>query len=297
MVRLFIVPILVLAANGFAQPENSKADQFKQAWGHVQLYEFEKSIPLFRILQQENKLGSSKWIEATFGLALSLHHKTPPTKEAIEEARKLYMVLADKYPDSPCASRALLNVGRIDELRDFYQDKINLDSARACYRKVAEKYSKDPIVSEAVLRLAQSYTNTFKKEDIAEGIKIMQDWIKGHPKDPLAGLMYLLMGDLNFYPLENYKAAVENYIRADELKSLEPGQEGYIYWRIAVLAHKKLNDKVTAVKFYTKIIKDTPTFSKGYQSQLALKELGAPVPQLLLSGNTTQNGKSPEVKQ
>jgi tetratricopeptide (TPR) repeat protein len=296
MVRLLYVPILLLSAAGFAQTGNTQFDPFKQAWENIQLYDFEKAIPQFRSLQEQNKIGSPKWIEATFGLALSLHHKTPPAKEAIEEARKLYLLLGDKYSTVPCAARALMNAGRIDELRDYYQDKIDLDSARKLYRKVIEKYKNEPIVSEAVLRLAQSYTNTFKKEEILEGIKIMQDWLKDHPNDPLAGLMHLLMADMNYYPLLNYKQAVTDYIRADELKSLEPGQEGYAYWRIALLAQKKLNDKSIAVKYYTKIIKDTPTFVKGYQAQLALKELGAPVPPLLLGGSTTLNEKSPEVK-
>jgi tetratricopeptide (TPR) repeat protein len=288
--------VLLMALPAFGSPGVSDGNPKKQAWDYVQYYEFEKAIPIFRTLRAQEQPGGPKWIEATFGLAMALHYKTPPDASSVAEARRLYLELADRCPDAPCAPRALLNAARVDELRDYYRDVINLESARKLYRRVIARYPKSPLVGEAVLRLAQSYTITMNPREIEEGIKIARNWLKDHSTDPLAGLMYLMMGDIYFEPLEKYDEAVKAYIKADELKSLDPGQEGYTYWRIARLAHKKLNDRATAVKYYTKIITDTPTFSKGYQSQMALKELGAPVPPLL-AYSTTQPVKGPaEVK-
>lgn len=252
------------------------------AWEHVSLYEFERAEPIFRKIAGAEKEGTKKWIEATFGLALSLQHKTPPTKQAIDEARSLYLKLADAFPKHKCAPRALMNIARIDELRDYYKDKIDLKSARKFYRKVIEKYPDNPIISEAILRLGQSYTTTFETEQVKQGIKILRDWLKKHPKDKLSGLMYLHLGDVYFYPLKDYRKMIRSYIRADELKGIEPGNEGFIYWRIAYIAHRKVNDRKNAIRYYTKLITEVPTFGRGYQAQLALKEMGAPVPKLTL---------------
>lgn len=282
MRKLFAGWVLLAIVPALGASGTPHQDPMKQAWEYVQYYEFEKAIPLFRAVRSEGEVGSAKWIEATFGLAMSLQHRTPPDADSVREARGLYLDLADRCPKAACVPRAILNAARIDELRDYYQDVIDLKSARALYRRVIQDYPTDPIVSEAVLRLAQSYIITMKPEEIQEGIKIIRDWLKDHPNDRLAGLMYLMLGDIYFAPLEQYDESVKAFIKADELKSLEPGQEGFIYWRIARLAHKKLNDRATAIKYYTKIITDTPTFAKGYESQLALKELGAPVPPLRL---------------
>jgi len=272
--------LLFLSSPAMGAVPGDYREQLKKGWEHVQLYEFERAIPIFKKLQREFPEGSEEWIQMTFATAVCYEHQTPPSKETVQESRRLFWLLAEKYPRHACAARALLNVARIDELRNYYLDRIDLESARKLYQKVTATYPGTLEASEAVLRLAQSYTNTFNKPDVETGVKILEDWLRDHPKDPLAGIMSLLLGDVYFYPLAEYDKCVKAYMRADELKSLEPGKEGYTYWRIARVAQDKLKNKDIAVKYYTKIIMDTPTFAKGFQSQLALKELGAPVPEL-----------------
>ncbi len=270
---LFVAIIAILSTPVFAGNTPAKK-LFNKAWKHVRLYEFDKAEPIFRNLRQREKPGSDKWIEATFGLAVALHHKTPPTAEYIKEAKKLYQLIVDKFPNHRCAPRALMNIARIYEIRDYYKDKIDLPAARKYYKLIIDKYPDNPIVSEAVLRLAQAYTISYDKKDIYKGIKILIDWIKTHPKDRLVGVMYLHLGDVYFYPLQEYRKCVESYIKADELRSLEEGREGFVYWRIAWVADHKLHDRKIAIKYYLKLIVEVPTFGKGYRSQLALKRLG-----------------------
>ncbi len=247
---------------------------FDEAWEHVRIYEFSRAEPIFRRIISQTKTGTEKWIEASFGLALSLHHKTPPDKSYIEEAKRIYLSLAKKYPSHRCAPRCLMEVGRIYELRDYYKDKIDLKKAREYYRMVIDKYPSDPIVSEAVLRLAQAYTISFNREEIRKGIRVIKDWLKKHPDDRLRGVMYLHLGDVYFYPLGEYRKCIDAYVKADELGALEEGREGFIYWRVAWLADHKVGDRKIAVKYYKKLIVDVPTFGKGYRAQLALKRLG-----------------------
>ncbi len=259
----------------FAKSASDDSDKlFHEAWEHVKLYEFDRAEPIFRSLQKRFKVGSAQWIESTFGLAVSLHHKTPTNSKSIDEAKKIYQMLADKYPNHKCAARCLLNIGRIYELRDYYKDKIDLEAARKYYRFVIDRYPNKSVASEAILRLAMSYTILCDRNDVYKGIKVIEDWLKKHPDDRLKGLMYLHLGDVYFFPLEEYRKSVESYIKAEKLNAIEGSRVGFIYWRIAWVADHKLHDKKIAVEYYKKLIVDVPAFGKGYRAQLALKRLG-----------------------
>jgi len=255
-------------------------DPIREGWQYVRYYEFDRAEPYFREVLETAEANSDRWKEATFGLAVSLHHKRPPTASAIQEAAKLFRELAEKDPNEKFAPRALMNLARIHELRDYFQDVIELDKARAIYRKVIESYGDRPIVDEAVLRLAQSHINTFQTDQVNQGVKVLTDWLAKHPENSLAGLMWVYLGDVYFYPLGDSARCVAAYVEADRRNSLEPGQEGVFYWRIANLADSKLNNRDLAIVYYTKLITEVPSQGKGYQSQLALKRLGVPEEQI-----------------
>ena len=101
-------------------------------------------------------------------------------------------------------------------------------------------------------------------------------------------MMYLHLGDVYFYPLKDYKKMVSCYVLADKHKGLVPGSEGFIYWRIAYIAQRKTHDRKTAIRYYNKLITEVPTFGRSYESQLALKEMGAHVPPLVLIGKKSE---------
>ncbi len=276
--RLYVFMIALVLSVSFPVSASKEADSslklFHSGWEHIRLYEFDRAEPIFRKLRSRFEVGSEQWIESSFGLAVSLEYKTPASPETISQAQKIYQELADKYPNHKCAPRALLNIGRIYELRNYYKDKIDLQSARKYYRFVIDRYADSPIVGEAVLRLAMSYTILCNRKSVYKGIDIMNKWISKHPSDKFSGLMYLHLGDVYFYPLREYRKCIDSYIRAEKSGAIAGSKEGFVYWRIAWLADHKLGDKEIAVKYYKKLIVEIPTFGKGYRAQLALKRLG-----------------------
>jgi len=277
----------ILSAAAVAD-EGSVTRCLESGWQHLRYYDFTRAEPLFRQVRQSQPAGSGPWIQATFALATCLHHHIPPSAKRVALARKLFADLARNYPQHRCAARALMNVARIDELRDYHKDRIDVPSARKIYRQVIQRYRDRPIAGEATLRLAQSYITTFDEPQVREGVKLLEAWLKQRPQDPLAGVMWLMLGDAYFYPLQDYRRCVDAYVRADELNSLEPGREGLFYWRIATVARRKLDDRDLAVTYYTKLITDAPSYGKGYEAQLILKQLGAPVPPLRMGWKNEQ---------
>jgi hypothetical protein len=70
--------------------------------------------------------------------------------------------------------------------------------------------------------------------------------------------------------------------RADAIGLLLRGRLRLDYWRVAYVADTILSNRDVAVKFYTKVVTETPTGGKAYEAQLALKRLGAPVPEITI---------------
>lgn len=260
------------------EPETPKELLAKAAW-EVRVFSFDKAYDLFTRVMEKSNEGSDEWQQAVFGAGITIQLLAPPNAEKLARAQELYGLLIRKTPRSKYVPRAMMNLGRIAELRDFFDDKINLEEARAWYQRVAENYPNDKIAGEAMFRVGATYIQTFDEKQVKQGIKILKDWLKQHPKDPMASGMWQYLGDTYFYPLNDYRNSLECYIRADQIGLLEKGREGPVYWRMAVMA-ERINDRKNAVKYYTKIITLVPTSGKAYMSQLALKKLGAPVPKL-----------------
>ena len=77
-----------------------------------------------------------------------------------------------------------------------------------------------------------------------------------------------------------YRKSLDCYIKADAIGWVEKGRESPVWWRMAVMAERFLDDRDTAVRYYTRIIVELPTSANCYRAQLALKRLNAPVPEI-----------------
>jgi tetratricopeptide (TPR) repeat protein len=251
----------------------------KAVW-EVRVFSFENAYKYFKEAKDKSPGGSETWQQAIYGQAVCAQQFSPPEKKKIEEAQQLFGELLKTCPKSKYASRAMMNIGRIFEVSDFYEDAINLEEARAWYQRVVDGWPNDPIAGEATLRVAHTYIQTYDKKQVQKGVEILEAWLKAHPDDPLASAMWQYLAETYFVPLQEYRKSVDCYIRADEIGLMEKGREGGVYWRVARTADKLLKDRGIAVKYYTKIITLVPTSGKAYESQLALKRLGAPVPKL-----------------
>ena len=251
-----------------------------KAQEELSCFGFDTAAKLFESAAAQSTRGSDAWLKGTLGLAICLQQHSPPTAAKIARAAALLRSVIDAAPTSTCAARATMSLGRIEELSDYYGDEPKPEAARELYQNVVRTWPDEAIAGEATLRIAAIDVQTYETEKVLRGVALLESWLASHPNDPLASVMWKYLGDTCYRPLRDYRKAVESYRKADAIGLMERGREGPVYWRAAVLAERELKDFPTAIEFYTKIVRLTPTSGKAYEAQLALKRLGAPVPEL-----------------
>ncbi len=243
--------------------------------------DWKQTLRLYPSIRDSAKPGSEQWLEATYCLAVAWHHVQPPDSTTIGTARQMYEEVIQQAPTSRWAARSMMNLGRIEELRDYLDDKIDLDAARKHYDRVVEAFANDPIAGEATLRAAATLVMAYDAPDyvkVKQGIARLEAWIASHPNEPLASVMWQYAGDADFRPLDDYKNALRCYEEVDKLGWVDKGNQGPWYWRCAQLAERELKLPDVAAKYYTKIIVETPNSGKAYESIQALKRLNKPIP-------------------
>ena len=279
-----IVAALPRAAYPGDEAGNDRAaGLLRLAIDEISRFNFDGAYASFVQAQRISVPGSDAWQEATFGAATCTQQTLPPSEAKATEARTLYQSLLEKSPESKYAPRAMMNLGRLAELRDFFGDVVDLPGARRWYQQVVDRWPNDSIAGEATLRIAATYIQTYELEQVKLGVAVLESWLAKHPDDPLAGGMWNYLADTNFLPIENYPRAIECYRQADRFRFADRNRQGGVYWRAAVIADRHLSDRDTAVYFYTKLITDVPNSGMGYAAQVALKRLGAPAPDIQLS--------------
>jgi len=243
---------------------------------------FEAAKELFGSVIKETAPGSEPWAHAVFGAAVCAHHRSPTTQKRVEDAARLYHLLLESVAGSKFAPRAALNLGRLAELRDYYEDPVDLEAARNWYRRVIDRWPDLPIAGEATLRLAATFVQTYDMPEVRHGVDLLETWLTTRDDEPLAAGMWQYLGDIYFYPLADHAASLSCYRKGEALGFLDPNNIGTLFWRMAILAERFLEDRELAVEYYGKVIRTGAASGKGYQAQQALERLGAPVPELQL---------------
>jgi len=273
---------LVLAAIAVAWAEglhSSASEKIARAAQEVTYVNLEKARDLFAEVRSATKPGQPEWEQAIFGEATCIWHLLPIERSNAEQAAKLFAQLIEQAPQSRFTPRAMLNLGRILELPEDRDDPIDLPGARVWYQKVLDGWPNDPIAGEAMLRIAGTYIQTYDDAQLRKGVALLRNWVEEHPRDPLASIMWQYLAETYFFPLNDYQRSLEAYEKVDELGWADQGLQGKFYWRIAQMSERFLKNRDAAIKFYNKIIDETPNSGKLYEAQLALKRLGAPVHQ------------------
>lgn len=280
MKQLIVAVVFLVCAVGdaHAQEVDRRLAEARQAIADL---DWKQALNLYPAIRDAADAGSERRLEATFCLATAWHHVQPPDEGTIATARQMYQEVIQQSPGSRWAARAMMNLGRIEELRDYLDDKIDLDAARAHYDRVVELFGDDPISGEATLRAAATLVMAYDAPDyekVKQGVARLEAWIASHPKEPLASIMWQYAGDAYFRPLDDYKNALRCYEEVDKLGWVDQGNQGPWYWRCAQIAERKLKLPDVAAKYYAKIIVETPNSGKAYESIQALKRLNKPIP-------------------
>ena len=273
---------LLLSASMAPAQTAEVAKLLKEAATEVSYLSFDIALPIFGDAQRLATEGSEPWQAAVFGRAICLQQIAPVTPDRISQSVALYSSLIARFPQGKYTPQSMMALGRIEELVDFLGDQPNREKAREWYEKARAASPKDsPLTHEATLRIAATHVQSYEPAQCLQAMTILEDWLKQYPNNPLASAMWQYCGETWFWPIGDEKKAVSCYLKADALGLLEEGREGPTYWRMAVLAERN-GLRETAVAYYTKVITKTPTSGKAFESQLALKRMGAPVPPIEL---------------
>ncbi len=261
----------------------STDDAFAAARQTLVELDWKSAIRLYTPLRDAAKPGSKEWNEATYCLATAYHHVQPPSYDTIQSALNNYQQVIDKASDPRFVARAMMNLGRVYELRDYPEDIVDMDKAREAYEQVVARFPGDPIAGEAALRAASTLVMAFDEpnyEKVKAGVAFLEKWLADHPNEELASVMWQYIGDAYFRPLQDYKNALQAYEKVDKLGWTDQGNQGPWYWRCAQLAERFLDqpEPEIAAKYYAKIIIETPNSGKAYESMQALRRLNKPVP-------------------
>ncbi len=254
----------------------------------VSYLDFDAAAILYDRVLSRVEPSTEHWQTATFGRAVCAQQIMPFTAERLALAERLYRTLIERTPDSRYAARAKMHLARLAETEDFDGDRADLDAARQWYEHVIESHPEELVADEATMRLASIAIRTYEPETMRDGVERLEAWLEQRPDNPLASAMHLYRAE-TYRWLEEYDRAVEAMVRADELGIVGDANLTAQYWFIARACEtilmldaddeqRRAYWRSLAVRYYRKMILDTWVGGKAYESQLALRRLGAPVP-------------------
>ncbi len=270
--------VALLGVGGCTRTDYAGEDSaalLEQAREQVKIFNFAIAQPMFAQLTQDLKEGSDDWSEAMIGLAVCAWHRSPNGPDHVATARTaLERLVAEESAGGRFKAHAAFMLGRIAEVLDYPTDVVDLEQARKHYRRVIETWPQAPIAPEAELRLAGSYLQEFASADrVREGIAVLERWLAKYPGHMGSSLAARLIGDAYHLSLDDHDTAFQWYLRAAEMGLLNTAQEGNFYWMLASLAEEEDRDVDVAVRYYQKIIQETPRSGRAYEAQLRLAAL------------------------
>lgn len=273
---------LLLCASGCEKQNGSATDRDRlrtMAWQEARYLNFHKSRRMFEQLRSEAQPHSQAWIEATLGLAVSLHHAQPDVRGDKERAGELYDQVIATCTDRSVLPQALLLRARLADQVDYSGDTPDPEAAGALYERIRRDFAESRQAGEATLYLGHAAAMSGDAEVATSAIRDLEQWIAAHPDGPLVSLQWELVGRLNMYPLDNPAAAVEAFLKAEAAGLPPMTQMDAFFWRVANLA-ARAGDPKTAATYFRRIILEQPRSGYGYEAQLRLRELGETPPPL-----------------
>lgn len=280
---LCLMLISVLTCQGYASDQNADPNQkaFDMATEELVCFNFQVGYQMFGELVQTLPKDHPLYFKSVYARATCAQHITPPTYTMINEASGLYSKIVEECKDKQLVGRSLINLGRIAELRDYAGDEINLDEARKYYQKVVDANPDSELADEATLWIAGTYIQVVNDNPGAlKGVAMLEQWLAKRPGNVYASPMWTYLGTTYEMTLNEPVKALACFIKADEIGLPAESQISSYYWRMALLAEKVPNALDTAVTYYQKIIKITPTSGRAFEAKLALERLSKAHPEM-----------------
>jgi len=212
------------------------ADDLASAAADVGLLDFRTAGGKFLRSMENAEPGSAPWEQAALGYALALHWQEPDLRENKVKADQYYERIIEQRSGSMRYQLALLYRGQLAERVDYFGDKPRPDEAIGWYSRLLTEHPDTPLAPYAALYRAQSKAFGAEADKAAAAVQELETWIGTHPDNPLLALQWMLIADVQYYPLKNYAAAAGAMVAAEKAGLPESVLRDQCWWKTANFA-------------------------------------------------------------
>lgn len=245
--------------------------KLRQGEEALSFFDFNRARQLLAEVQPHLQPGSDQWVEATYALGLASWHSSPSTSAFINQAEALFEALIAARPESDFALQARIDLGRIDEIRDYRGDAVQIDRARERWREVMDLSPGTDFGYQAMLRLAQTYAQTLDFAEVQEATLIISNYLEKYPDSAWVSVAAQYLGDLYADYLDELEPALEAYQIAHQRGFANRARADLYVWRMAEFA-RRLDQQHLAVDYYQEILEKYPRSMFGTLARDHLRE-------------------------
>jgi tetratricopeptide (TPR) repeat protein len=242
------------------------SDVLRQAWKAYNTSNNPKAAKLFQQVLNADNANAAERTQALFGLGINFSYSVHPEQH---KAKQYFLQLVDDYPQNPAAPWAIIELACLQGT-DTLQERQN---ARKHYYNILKKYPLSTSIHEAALRLASTYFYEIEPELNSNAVKVLEEHLKKYPDNPLASTMRFRLVYWYEEVNRNYEKGLEHALVLGELKMADPYRWPMQYWNIAQMYRIKFKKPAEAIKWYQKIIDESPRDYLVYAAKQFVKEL------------------------
>lgn len=245
---------------------------------YLRVFNFSSAYKVLSQVQPELDQSSDDWSLATYSLALSAWHKSPPSPAAVEEAKVLLEAVVANDPDSTWTASALLDLGRMAEVADFLGDTTDVAAARSYYRQVLQDFPDTEMSARATAFLAQSMAQSFEPLEVASAIELLAAEIEAQPDSPWVGVLAQYTAQLYAFYLDDVEAALPFYHIAMEVGFPRSADADVSLWQFGRLSEEAGED-LMAAEIFTRLVEQYPRSTYGTIARDRIIEIARTHPQ------------------
>jgi len=245
--------------------------------GSLQTYSFDIAYKALSTAHAQSATTDPDYIKITYCLALAAWHKSPPSHDAIIEAKQHLRSVVEMSPDSKWAASALIDLGRIDEVADFNADETDVPSAQAYYKRVRNKFPNSEYSAKATLYLAQSMIQDFDKPSTEAAAQLLVEEMKAQPDSHWLSTMAQFTAQIYAFYLNNKEQALTYYNTAWERGFPRAAEADLSLWQYGLLAQECEQD-LLAAKVFTEIVQKYPRSLYGTLARERVRQIAVKYP-------------------
>ncbi len=244
----------------------------------LRIFDFQSAYEILSVVQPELSTSSEQWVFATYALGLAAWHKTPPSPDAVEEAKSLFQSVVEQSPESECAASALLDLGRIAEISDYLGEATDVAAAQVYYQKVREQFPGTDMSARATVLLAQTMAQSFEPTEVTTAIELLNAEMEAQPDSPWLGTMAQYEAQLHAFYKHDYAASLEPYETAMDAGFPRSSEADVSLWQMGLLAEEAGEDFIAA-RVFSRLVKNYPRSIYGTVARERIIQIAANHPE------------------